>query len=423
MANDTVGTSPHEYGFVDLFCGAGGFTEGFLLAGAERARFRLLAASDIHRHAQATHEHRFREQLGLEYGFLRMDIRNREFSRELSKLVPKGAAVDVVCGGPPCQGFSVFGARHQDDPRNDLFDPYLRIVHALRPRYFVMENVPGLVYMYRGRAAQQIHQAVESLRQPGYTLAGPLFVNSAAFGVPQSRERVLYIGSRDDQPAIAAVSHPSGVRTPTVGEAISDLAFLGAGARADSYDPGSPPVSSYQEESRLGRFVTLRGGSGTLHNHESSRHTTKVQARYRLVPKGSSTKDVRAVLVREGIASGKKWCVRLDDAAPSFTLTTIPDDFIHYCQDRSLTVRECARLQSFDDTFVFLGPRTTGGGGAGNKMRNHDLPQYTQVGNAVPPLLARGIATTILRHLEMTSASKGGPERLPGISATPAVVV
>ncbi|MGP8078164.1 MAG: DNA cytosine methyltransferase [Thermoplasmata archaeon] len=413
----------NRFGFVDLFCGAGGFAEGFLQAGTDRSEFQLLAASDVHRHAQATHEYRFGTQLGIPYRFIRKDIRDPGLLPEVREAVSLGSEVDVVCGGPPCQGFSVFGARRRDDPRNDLFHPYLQIVHALRPRYFVMENVPGFVYMYRGMAEQRIREAVDSLRRPGYTLAGPIFVNAASFGVPQSRERVIFLGSRDDQPRIGSVPVPEGIHSPSVGEAISDLAFLGSGMKAIDYDPRFPPASDYQRDSRLGRSKTRPTWDGRLQNHESSRHTSRVLTRFRLVPKGHSTKDVKEVLVREGVDSGKKWCVRIDDADPSFTLTTIPDDFIHYSQDRSLTVRECARLQSFDDSFVFLGPRTTGGGGAGNKVRNTDLPQYTQVGNAVPPLMARGIALTLLRNLEKTSAHPDGPERPSGTARVPLVAV
>jgi DNA (cytosine-5)-methyltransferase 1 len=393
----------HTYTFVDLFSGAGGFTEGILLAGGLDRRFRLLLASDIHDNAQRTHENRFKSQLKLDYCFLRKDIRERNFVSEIFKRLGSSAdSVDLVIGGPPCQGFSVFGPRQQADPRNDLFRPYLKAISALQPKYFVMENVPGLTMMYGGAAVREIYQAVESMRKPRYHLAGPLRVNAASFGVPQTRDRVLFIGSRSDVPVLDVLATTTG-RHLTAKDALDDLAFLRAWESNGRYHESHPPITQYQIDSRRGRLFGAWGldrSDTSLTNHDAACHTPDVIARFAMMEPGTGFESIPSPLWEGYLKSSKKWCVRLSADKPAYTVTTLPDDFVHYRQHRILTVREWARLQSFDDTFTFLGPRASGGGGKGNKKRQIELPQYTQVGNAVPPLLAAGIGASILMALD-----------------------
>jgi DNA (cytosine-5)-methyltransferase 1 len=392
-----------ELSFVDLFCGAGGFTEGFLLAGAGDERFRLLAATDNNEMVAATYRHRFEEQLGIDFRYLCTDIRNRQVVRWL-KDVSDGATrgVDVVCGGPPCQGFALFGGRNEADPRNDLFVPYVKIIDEIAPKYFVMENVPGLAMMYRGKTVEAIYDRVERMNVR-YSLAGPLTVNAADYGVPQLRERILFIGSRDDckpvkniPPLLAPDEYVS------VTNAIGDLAFLRPWESSREYSPAFPANTSYQRDSRAGRLFTKLGRTGDdmqLNNHEAACHTPDVIARFSLIRPGEGLESIPPALFRKHLMTSKKWCVRMDGNRPSNTVVTLPDDFVHPTQPRIPTVRELARLQSFDDTFRFLGPRSTGGGGAGNRMRSVQVPQYSQVGNAVPPLMAKAIAEVLLDAL------------------------
>lgn len=394
------------YTFVDLFAGAGGFTEGFLLAG-EESNFELLGATDVSPMAQLTHERRFRDQLGQRYSFVTQDIRNPSFTKyflDSVRSIHGDKPIDVVCGGPPCQGFSVFGKRTEDDPRNDLFRPYLAFIERVQPKYFVMENVPGLVQMYKGRAVEQIIAGIENLQTVKYQVSGPLRVNAAEYGVPQNRERVLFIGSRLDMPPIRDVTRPGLFEEVSVADAISDLSFLRAWETADKYAPTYPVESQYQIESRRGRLFKKLGmvsrHPNVLRNHEAARHRPEIIARFAMIEEGRGLESVPRELWDKHLKSSKKWCVRLDRSRPSYTMVTLPDDFVHYVQHRILTVRETARLQSFDDTFVFAGPRATGGGGAGNRKRFVELPQYSQVGNAVPPLMAKAIAETILGRLE-----------------------
>lgn len=390
-----------EFTFVDLFCGAGGFTEGMLLA-SRSSQFRLVAASDIHKNAQLTHEWRFRRQLGIDYSFFRQDIRSEGVPADIARYVHErcgGDSVDVVVGGPPCQGFSVFGARRETDPRNDLFLSYLAVISALKPKYFVMENVPGLAMMYGGKTVDRIYGEVKKLL--GYQITGPITVNAADHGVPQLRERILFIGNRRGMEPICTIPSREGSRV-SVKEAIGDLAFLRPWESTKEYRPDYPATSEFQVESRSGRFLDRFGikAPGPLMNHEAARHTPEVIARFSVIQPGAGLESIPRQLWDTHLKSSKKWCVRLDPNKPSFTVVTLPDDFVHYEQPRILTVREMARLQSFDDTFIFLGPRSSGGGGRGNKKRNSELPQYSQVGNAVPPLMAKAIGDRMLEALE-----------------------
>lgn len=264
--------------------------------------------------------------------------------------------------------------------------------------------------MYGGRAVDEIREAVKGMRARKYELVGPIEVNAANYGVPQLRERILFIGCRDDMPLVTSIpSIVDGSKFITTGDAIGDLAFLRAWETTNQYDPKYPAKTDYQRESRNGRLYSALGRKREdqiLSNHEAARHTSEVLARFAMIEKGKGLESIPKDLWRNHLRSDKKWCVRLDDKKPSYTMVTLPDDFVHYSQHRVLTVREMARIQSFDDTFVFLGPRSTGGGGAGNRKRNSELPQYTQVGNAVPPLMAKAIASRILAALDAQSLSK-----------------
>ncbi|MEM8640154.1 MAG: DNA cytosine methyltransferase [Cyanobacteria bacterium P01_G01_bin.54] len=400
----------NTYNFVDLFCGAGGFTEGFLLA--DHNRFRLVAASDVNSTSMLTHTKRYQDQLSLDYFFLTKNIMAQDFIPSLvdgiEKIIGSKGEVDVVCGGPPCQGFSIFGPRKEKDPRNALFGYYLKVIEELKPKYFIMENVPGLAQMYRGKVVGSIYKKVENI-MPKYNFVGPLYINSADFGVPQIRERIIFVGSRFDVPKIDSV-HPirGSKRYITCSEAIHDLSFLQAWEKAYSYSEEFTPSSRFQRESRRGRLLKkmrIAWKDKPLFNHEAARHSPEVIARFAMIRKGKGLESIPRPLWEKHLSTEKKWCVKLDDGKPAYTVVTLPDDFVHYATPRILTVRELARLQSFDDSFIFYGPRSTGGGGVGNRKRRIELPQYTQVGNAVPPLVAQAIATRVLEALDAISIS------------------
>jgi len=377
--------------FIDLFSGAGGFTEGFLQASTSELAFNLLGGSDHQINAEKTYLGRFRDQLALDCFFLCKNIRDEDFLDQLKVAIGRNR-VDIICGGPPCQGFSVFGKRNEEDPRNDLFRHYLKVIEALTPKYFIMENVKGLAVMYGGKTVQYIKDAVANIKG-GYKVNGPILVNATQFGVPQSRERIIFIGSREDMPEVPVINPTHPGKPLTLQDAIGDLAFLKAGESAQKYDSKFNAVSHYQLERRKG--ILHRPPSPCLYNHEAAKHSEQTIQRFALIPVGSGVKEMKSLLKEKGLETAKRWCVRMRPDAPSYTMVTLPDDFIHYSRNRILTVREMARIQSFDDSFMFYGPKATGGGGVGNKKRNQELPQYTQVGNAVPPLLAKGVALSL----------------------------
>jgi DNA (cytosine-5)-methyltransferase 1 len=279
---------------------------------------------------------------------------------------------------------------------------------------------------------KEFDKVLDSIRL--YRIDKPIVVLSSDYGVPQNRERVLFIGCRNDQPVITSI--PATVSPEdkvTVYEAISDLDFIGNGETRTEY--GEPrkdaeydslirsraidgPLTSeqtqhsYYQWSRIGRlahrfdfecpafYVRSEEELGKQHmhtelelfNHQTSSQSADVKKRLSIIAKHGEYSDAcKDELRKEGLESNKRNYTVLNPKGQSPTVVTMPDDFIHYSQHRAMTVREMARLQSFDDSFVFQGKRQTGG-----DKRKSEIPQYTLVGNAVPPLMARAIGNVIL---------------------------
>lgn len=430
---------------IDLFCGAGGCSEGLIQAG-----FHVLFSSDISEMAEKTYRNRH-EQLGLKQGintwFERKDIRElsgNEIKEHIASLeIFKGQAVpeiDLMIGGPSCQGFSRAGRRDSSDPRNMLFGEYIRVISEINPKYIVFENVEGFMDMqffgYKGLDGELYPDGSvtpdimkSELDKIGYKSLDIKILNAADFGVPQKRRRVIFIGYRSD---VKEPKYPEPVLTPdnyiTLEEAIGDLNAVN---NMEKYR------SEYQRSSIKGRTPNINGEtipSNGLKNTELSKQTDIVKERFELFREGESGSNVRKRIKLEGIdISGKdhllKFCseklgisetelikifknklatkeqidvlmtkktIRQKWSAeqPANTVLTIADDFISPWEPRSFSVREMARCQSFDDSFEFLGKRTTGG-----LRRRVEVPQYTQVGNAVPPLLAKAIVEEIIKVL------------------------
>ena len=610
--------------FVDLFAGAGGISEGFMQAYTDHNYYDFLLASDINENCELTHRVRYNEQLGLGTEFITEDIMSPDFLPRLQKALA-GKQVDVVTGGPSCQSFSLSGRRKRFDKRDGLFNHYLKVIRALRPKYFVMENVKGLLTKDNGRFKVEVmremrsiidDKAVETffvfvdrlLKKSGSTFFNKAFVAklrmeidgneeqvnkdkeqffdlledqlrkatskinyrisksdryistirhglkllrrneqrekitadiinektvsnidndmfaekfnaflatisdeeitkqilfsidqvadlkktgadaeelkqavdlysfsldecfdelrkmsaangmeeeyedvmrqirlynveqmvliSSDYGVPQNRERVVFIGSRNDQKPVKSI--PATVKKEdrvTVYEAISDLDYIGNGEVCTSY--GKPPANpkddglirkrlvdgefaedgkTFAEWSKAGRLShrfdfdckpfyvkdknELHGkinfGTEELFNHQTSAQKETVMRRLQVIAEhGGYTDECKAKLKELGLESNKRnyFVLKADGQSP--TVVTMPDDFIHYSSFRAMTVREMARLQSFDDSFVFQGKRQTGG-----DKRKSEIPQYTLVGNAVPPLMSRAIGNEILKNIE-----------------------
>ena len=619
--------------FVDLFAGAGGFSEGFLQAEHGNKFYDFLLGSDINENCELTHLARYNYQLGMDAEFLRQDITEPDF---LDNLLPKlkSKQVDVVCGGPPCQSFSLAGKRKKFDKKDDLFAHYLNVIRVLRPKYFVMENVKGILTKEGGKIKEmilqeiksivdlkefhqliyflaklrkveidkvftldcynlrmqfesanekelerlresyiqivetkfrlltpkiadyktsktdinintirhgfnllkrskelayvrkkvilekahsdlyndffaekfdsfltsiesnsiieQIHDAFNNLKPAVefqseiseiisaleiynnsfeeciqglkpfvkalnaeaefneilshirlYNINQPFVALASNYGVPQNRERVLFIGCRKDQKLIQTVPPTVTEKEKvTVFEALYDLDFVGNDEEKFDYEnidlkaqfngatqkmeallkkrsiDGKPEEKkglTYAEWSRKGRlngrFInaknpfyvrnfdelknTLSHIVAPLHNHKTSKQNDNVVKRLDVILSTGDYDLAKSELKKIGLDSEKRNYNVLKPNSQSSTIMTIADDYIHYSKPRALTVREMARLQSFDDSFVFQGKRSTGG----NK-RKFEVPQFTLVGNAVPPLMARAVALEILKNIK-----------------------
>lgn len=612
--------------FLDLFAGAGGISEGFLQSYTKDKYYDFVLASDINANCELTHRVRYNSQLGLDTDFLLEDIMSDTFLPDLKKKVGK-KQIDVVTGGPSCQSFSLSGRRRKYDKRDNLFEHYLKVIEEFKPKYFVMENVKGILTKDKGRFKDEIMSLIRSIMDtkqvPGlmgylekmlgrtatpfekacllakvrieiendsktnalveeffahveeqfkvltrnidyrisksdanistirhglsllkhfrerqkiqsaiiqektssnidndafvhgmndfigsmeddaiiekiflaldnvkefkkqeddvklfkamielyamtldesfavlasyaqkdgsleefnkildkarlYRVDRPIVVLSANYGVPQNRERVLFIGCRNDQKLITEIpaTVSKGERV-TVYEAISDLDFIGNGETCTEYgkakknktldslvrpralagaldsDEEMRPFYEWSRMGRLGHRFTfdckpfyvrnedelkndLYHVEHELFNHQTSYQSADVKRRLEIIAKhGDYDEACKEELKKENLESNKRNYTVLDPKGQSPTVVTMPDDFIHYSQYRAMTVREMARLQSFDDTFVFQGKRQTGG-----DKRKSEIPQYTLVGNAVPPLMARAIGNTILEAIK-----------------------
>jgi DNA (cytosine-5)-methyltransferase 1 len=347
---------------VDLFAGAGGLSEGLRSAG-----FRVILANEKQKDASLTYRMNHPDTKMVEGDIVEVGD---------SEVIPaiKGN-LDLVAAGPPCQGFSMAGKRDINDKRNTLFKELVKIVREVQPKFFLMENVKGLLSMDGGRVIKVVESA---FIDEGYKVKTYL-LNAVWFGVPQFRERVFILGKKDG--TIPLAPSPSCKKETTVGEAISDLDFLDSGESSTVYQKES--------ESEYQRMMRRKTGKCDLRNHETPRHTQKVSERFSLFKEGQTMKDIP-----EEWRTQKMIVYRFDRKRPSRTLTTLPDDFIHYSRNRIPTVREYARIQSFPDHYVFYGPKSTGG-----LRRRTDVPQYSQVGNAVPCLLAQAVGESIKAQL------------------------
>lgn len=338
----------------ELFAGAGGMSEGLKMAG-----FDVKYANEINPQAALTY--------AFNHPDTHVDVRNI-FDVAPSDIRDKcGGKITLIAGGPPCQGFSTLGKRNPKDSRNRLVWEFFRIVNEIKPKFFLMENVPGILSMNKGKFFKELVDAFSKEYHVSYRI-----INSADFGVPQGRRRVVLFGSVNKEKNIEkAIFRKS--RRVTVKQAIGDLNFLKNGERSTKYK--SPAKTAYQRR--------IRSGAMMLHNHEASCHSDKIIQRFSKIRQGE---NISSASIPKKIAIKKRTMIRLIANREAFTISTLPDDYIHYSQNRILTVREMARLQSFRDSYVFLANRTTGG-----PNRKGDCPQYTQVGNAVPPLMMAGV--------------------------------
>ncbi len=384
QADRIMGT--RSLSIVDLFVGGGGLSEGFKQAG-----FTVLAANDFD--ADSANTFKLNNP---DVPFLPGPIQKIRTADVLDAGRIQKYQLDVLIGGPPCQAFSVYNhKRGMHDDRSGLFREYIRIVEAMMPRFVVMENVTGMSSVERGKAVKEIYSSLEKL---GYHVEHRV-LKAEEFGVPQQRRRIFFIGSRDGtninwpKPTHGTSAVPlfdlNLKPVVTVWDAIGDLPELQILEGLEIVDYTRDPISNYQSE--------LRRNATMLFNHVAPGLAQINIERMKYIPQGGSWRDIPERLLPAGMKKAKrsdhtKRYGRLDPNGLASTILTKCDPhwgaFIHPTQDRTLTVREAARLQSFPDRVQFTGSRSE---------------QFRQVGNAVPPLLARAVAQSVLEMLERTN--------------------
>jgi len=338
---------------LDLFSGCGGLSYGF-----EKASFNVMYGIDSWEDALKTYAFNHKQSKAI-----KEDLGTKSVLEIINENNIK--PVDLIIGGPPCQGFSIAGKRDVNDERNLLYKSFLGFVEQLKPTAFLMENVPNIMSMGKGAVKENI---INDFTKIGYKVFTKILMASD-FGVPQNRRRAFFIGFKDKKD----YKFPAPIIDTKINakDAISDLPDIDI---KDGEKYPTLPKSSFQK--------TMRNGNRFLHNHQLTNHKPKTVEIISLVPDGGNYKDLPKDL--QGTRKVNIAWTRLNSNKPSFTIDTGHRHHFHYKYNRVPTVRESARIQSFPDNFIFLGSKTS---------------QYKQVGNAVPPLLAQVLAESIKKYI------------------------
>lgn len=374
---------------IDLFAGCGGLSLGFELAG-----FNIPLAIEKDEWASETYKKNHPNTTVITGDITEiLDLENLIDVQQLP--------IDGIIGGPPCQGFSLSGNRDKNDPRNSLFMEFVRFVKFFRPKFFVMENVSGILSM-KTKDNQNVKDLIlEEYDNAGYNVK-ICKLNAAEYGVPQSRLRIIFIGIRKDinfdEEHLGPVPFLFGENQITVAQAIMDLPQIESGQGSDGVEYTTPPQTPYQ--------IWARKNSQLVYNHIAMRHTQRLIERFKNIGFGQSVADVDKPHQqrKRGDASqisGKVFAQNNMRPFPNKPSPTVPasfqSNFIHPYLNRNFTAREGARLQSFPDTYIFCGKRTT-------MSWEKNLSQYQQIGNAVPPLLSKAIAESIDSYIRQREA-------------------
>ncbi|HET9895552.1 MAG TPA: DNA cytosine methyltransferase [Streptosporangiaceae bacterium] len=391
------------YRAVSLFSGCGGFCEGVRMSG-----FEVGAAVEWDRFAVQTYEHNFPEVplfKGDVHDFLNPDSAAWEVSSDRFQRIGPGE-VDLLFGGPPCQGYSQIGTRLLDDPRNELYLQYVRVLRTVQPRVFLMENVPNMLLLAKGRFKREV---LDALSAAGYGNVGVAVVAASDYGVPQLRKRAIFFGVRDGlclgadaehflTAALAEEQQPA----QTVSQAIGDLPESTAIHYEDLPYPACSEQSRIRDEMRLDRDGAwysaeykqrAAGERLRLLNHHTKEIQDRRKALIALLAPGAKA-DSLPKEVWNG-ARPEKWR-RLDPDKPAYTILAQMhrdlSEWVHPSYERWITVREAARLQSFHDGFEF---------------KTSEWQMLKQIGNAVPPLLARALASAAEKALLQLDGENG----------------
>jgi DNA (cytosine-5)-methyltransferase 1 len=426
-------SSPPTLQFIDAFAGCGGLSLGLMAAGCKGV-FAIekspLAFATLKYNLTKNGDFSFAWPGWLPVQSMTCEDVITTYANEVGTLF---GHVNLIVGGPPCQGFSTAGKRNPADPRNKMTEQYLALVGLIKPRFIVIENVAGFnmkfenekgVELLMGEAKKQSYAEyiAARLKEQGYEVSAGL-INCADFGIPQNRQRFLMICERNDQQSKLpdlfaqlklsrtaflkarglAIDKPISAR-----EAISDLEISGrelvpcldstvSGFREALYVAPSAPTK-YQALMRKA-VPDIIPNSRRL-----PRHKPETVKYFKLVQSLCRPGFCMSIAERKKAGTRKHSTTVLHPDLPAPTVTTLPDDIVHYSEPRILTVRESARLQSFPDWFEFQEKYTTGG-----KQRKQECPRYTQVGNAVPPLLSEAIGEMLLARLKSLNESEKKP--------------
>ncbi|MEE0996845.1 MAG: DNA cytosine methyltransferase [Paludibacteraceae bacterium] len=358
-----------KYVVLDLFCGCGGLSKGFINAG-----FKVDLGVDFDDMALKTFAYNHEGATAM-----KLDLFNLDNVNKIKEYFDKAkTSVDVLVGGPPCQGFSLAGPRLIDDSRNKLYRAMVKTATIIKPKVVVLENVPGMVQLHNGLVADKI---ISDFTELGYNMTYKILY-APDYGIPQIRKRVVFVGLLNSE---TTFEYPKPTFTPeeyiTCEQAISDLPPLVDILGEEKQTYPCPPLSAYQKERRC--------GSDSIYNHIGTIHDAKTKKFIAMVPEGKNYKALPPEY--SGIYKYHEALTRYHSKKPSPTINTGHRSHFHYKWNRIPTVRESARLQSFDDSFVFFGNKTQ---------------QYRQVGNAVPPLLGKAIASEIIKWLKQKQIRK-----------------
>ncbi|MDO8527056.1 MAG: DNA cytosine methyltransferase [Deltaproteobacteria bacterium] len=361
---------------IDLFAGAGGMTEGLKKAG-----FRSLLANEYDEMAAHTFSVNHPK-----VPIVVKDVKELSVNELLEKANLKKGELSLIAGGPPCQGFSLAGPRLDSDPRNKMFKEFVRLVEGVNPEVFLFENVSGIMNMSGGAVLKAIINEFTSI---GYKCEFQL-INAADYGLPQARPRFILIGVRDGEltgfpdPTHANYFANSDLFNinlkpyVTVWDALSDLPTIQQGEGEEELKHSGKYLNDYQLERRGSRNPSI------IFNHRATRHSDKIIERYALIPEGGDNSQVP-----EELRTKKINVFKLHSDRPSRTVTcNHRTDLLHPRIPRGITVREAARLQSFDDDYQFFGNLT---------RKAKWVTQDDQVGNAVPPLLALALGKHLIK--------------------------
>jgi len=384
--------------YIDLFSGCGG-----LALGLHNAGWNGLFAVEKSKDAFSTlHHNLINKNSNFDWpNWLpkqNHDINNiiENYQENLKSLRGK---ISLIAGGPPCQGFSMAGRRREKDDRNKLIDSYIKFIDLVQPKILFFENVRGFTVGFKkGNTRGEAYSiyVLNELEKLGYDVKGKI-IDFSEYGVPQKRQRFILVGIKKghgkaetffnniiNNKATFFKSKRLEKDTTSLNDAISDL--LQSNGTKESPDTKNFQAgiyikanSSYQRLMREGKSLTNK----IANSHRFAKHKAQTIEKFQyILDNGIANKNI-STEIKEKYNMKKRTTVPLCQTSPTPTLTTLPDDYIHYCEPRILTVREYARIQSFPDSYEFQGGYTTGG-----ERRKTDVPRYTQIGNAIPPLFA-----------------------------------